>query len=166
MNIKKVLQRIKSLPDAHETLQLAFSYLDGMGVNRNLSKSFETFKLISDENDVAQNYMGYFYEKGIHVDQNHSLAFYWYNMSANQNNKLAKNNVGRCYEDGIGVSQNLTEAFKWYDQSDILYPTGEYTGKRAGILDIIIISIIYKIFYGSFILDIIIISIIYKIFYG
>ena len=68
-------------------------------------------------NSDAQNRIGYFYESGIGIELNLKNAFYWYQKSAENENKFAQYNLGRCYKDGIGVEKDEAKAFEWYEKS-------------------------------------------------
>ena len=64
--------------------------------------------------DIAQNDLGFCYEKGLGVTQDYYEAAKWYRKAAEQGNAYAQNNLGVCYAKGRGVTQDYTEAVKWY----------------------------------------------------
>ena len=67
--------------------------------------------------DVAQNDLGFCYDKGLGVTQDYAEAVKWYRKAAEQGNKKAQCNLGFCYEYGKGVTKSITEAVKWYRKS-------------------------------------------------
>ena len=60
---------------------------------------------------------GVFYKNGIGVEKNIEKSIYWYQKSAENENKFAQYNLGRCYKDGIGVEKDEAKAFEWYEKS-------------------------------------------------
>ena len=64
--------------------------------------------------DVAQNNLGYCYEKGLGVTQDYAEAVKWYRKAAEQGNRKAQFNLGVCYTLGRGVTKDYYEAVKWY----------------------------------------------------
>jgi TPR repeat protein len=51
---------------------------------------------------MAQNDLGFMYEKGRGVPQNDVKAVEWYSKAANQNDARGKTNLGFMYENGRG----------------------------------------------------------------
>ncbi len=66
------------------------------------------------ENALAQNNLGYCYEKGIVVDKDLNEAVRLYSLAAEKGNPSGQNNLGYCYKNGIGVEKNLKEAVRLY----------------------------------------------------
>ena len=64
--------------------------------------------------DIAQNDLGYCYDKGLGVTQDYFEAVKWYRKAAEQGHARAQYNLGVCYENGYGVTQDYYEAVKWY----------------------------------------------------
>ena len=64
--------------------------------------------------DIAQNDLGYCYDKGLGVTQDYFEAVKWYRKAAEQGHARAQHNLGVCYENGRGVTKSITEAVKWY----------------------------------------------------
>ena len=62
----------------------------------------------------AQYILGYMYDTGEGVPQNHTEAVRWYRMAAEQGLASAQVNLGVMYDTGEGVPENDTEAVRWY----------------------------------------------------
>lgn len=61
----------------------------------------------------AQYNLGYFYQQGIEVTRNDSIANLWLIRSANQGVKDAQFKVAYSYAVGRGIKQDYTQAFYW-----------------------------------------------------
>ena len=86
-----------------------------------IGKEIEAFSLckkLAMEGDIkAQANLGYFYAKGIGVDEDINEAFKWFMKSAKQGNADAQFNLGQCYLSGEGVEEDEEVAFKWFMKS-------------------------------------------------
>ena len=51
------------------------------------------------------------------VEQDYSVAFKWYRLSAEQDYSDAQLRLGVLYAEGLGVEQNLELAADWYRKS-------------------------------------------------
>ena len=71
-------------------------YYHAKGVERDYAKAMECFKK-SDGYKVAQDFLGYMYEKGLGVPPNDSIAEEWYLKSANQGYSAAQKSLGDFY---------------------------------------------------------------------
>lgn len=76
---------------------------------------------------VAQNSLGFMYDKGRGVLQDYDQAVYWFRMAAEQGFSEAQYNLGYMYDNGCGVPQDCVQAHIWYNlaaarsaQGDIL----------------------------------------------
>ena len=69
---------------------------------------------LDTSNKEAQNNLGWCYEKGYGVKQDHTEAVKWYRKAAEQGDAQAQFNLGWCYDNGYGVKQDYAEAVKWY----------------------------------------------------
>ena len=73
------------------------------------------WKPLAEQGDApAQFRLGFMYEKGNGVSQNHKTAAKWYRLAAIQGNAFAQSNLGQMYRKGRGVPQNNKTALKWY----------------------------------------------------
>ena len=79
--------------------QVGYFYLEGLGVERDLSKAFEWTKKAAGHGDWdAQYNLASFYEEGIGTQADLDLAKYWYQQAAAQNHTLA---LQKCRELGL-----------------------------------------------------------------
>ena len=78
--------------------------------------------LADQGNARAQHNLGFMYDKGEGVPQNHAEAVKWYRRAADQGDPRSQFNLGGMYSNGQGVPQDHAEAVKWYrraaDQGD------------------------------------------------
>jgi len=61
----------------------------------------------------AQAHLGFLYQYGRGVPQNHALAAYWYRRSAEQGNAIAQHLLGLMYDKGQGVFSDYVLAHMW-----------------------------------------------------
>jgi len=79
---------------------------------------FDTYKLAcSDENISICINLGYMYEKGQGIEQNHKQALHLYQKSCDANHSLGCSNLGYMYENGYGIEQNTSKALELYSVS-------------------------------------------------
>ena len=81
----------------------------------NLIKDKELLKDAESGETTAQNKLGWMYLKGENVDQDYSLALYWFRRSAENNDFIAQYNLGTMHDEG--VLENHKKAFEWYQKS-------------------------------------------------
>ncbi|CAI2172114.1 17575_t:CDS:2 [Funneliformis geosporum] len=81
--------------------------------------SFEMIKQRAEYCDckISQYILGGLYEKGEGTEVNYEKAFYWYEISANNDYEYAFIITGYLCEHGIGTKVNLGKAFYWYVRS-------------------------------------------------
>ena len=70
--------------------------------------------LAEQGNTLAQFSLGWLYEDGRGVTQDHKEAVKWYRKAAEQGFEDAQFNLGLMYSQGKGVLQDYKEALKWY----------------------------------------------------
>ncbi len=76
---------------------------------------FQTQANKENASGLAQNNLGYIYDKGIGVPQNHSEAARLFKLAADQGMALAQYNLGYFYQNGLGVvEQNYKEAARLF----------------------------------------------------
>jgi len=63
---------------------------------------------------LAQDALGYCYNRGKGVPEDKAEGVRWYLKAAEQGNAMAQCNLGQCYFNGDGVDKDRTEALKWY----------------------------------------------------
>ena len=61
----------------------------------------------------AQAYLGFMYQYGRGVPQNHGMAVYWYRRGAEQGNPTAQHLLGLMYDKGMGVPTDHVTAHIW-----------------------------------------------------
>ncbi|MGB9372221.1 MAG: tetratricopeptide repeat protein [Halobacteriota archaeon] len=58
--------------------------------------------------------IGWFFEKGLAVEQDYKQALHWYKKGAVVGEPHAMNNLGAMYESGLGVQKDQKKAEYWY----------------------------------------------------
>lgn len=118
------LQEVKSAPQSStrrpattSTPPQAGNVKDGFdALNR---KAYQTalkiFRPLAEQGDaLAQNNLGFMYNRGYGVLQDYAEAVKWYTKSAEQGCALGLAGLGDMYSRGWGVSQDYAEGYKWY----------------------------------------------------
>ena len=81
--------------------QVGYFYLEGLGVEKDLSKAFYWTQRAADHGDRDGQYnLASFYEEGIGVDTDMEKAKNWYKLSALQGHNLS---VEKCKELGVSI---------------------------------------------------------------
>ncbi len=70
--------------------------------------------LASNNNGIAQNYLGFMHSLGQGVEQSPSTAVKYYRRAAQKGVRSAQFNLALAYATGRGVQKNQTQAFEWY----------------------------------------------------
>lgn len=79
------------------------------------SIAMRSFRVDADQgNAMAQNNIGYLFERGLGVGQSYPEAMAWYRKAAEQKLPQAQFNIGTLYFYGYGVEKNLREAMTWF----------------------------------------------------
>ena len=73
----------------------------------------------------AQHDLGFMYDNGEGVAQDHSEAARWYRLAAEQGLAEAQNNLGVLYEDGESDTRDNVKALMWYSLAAARFPPGE-----------------------------------------
>lgn len=112
---------------AEGILMLAQCYLDGRGVDKNVSEGKRLLKgigTLADHGDIVAQYCrGLCYETGIDIETGDSCepnkveAVKWYRRSAERGFFKAQDELGSCYKFGFGVEKDVDVAVKWYRRS-------------------------------------------------
>jgi uncharacterized caspase-like protein len=79
------------------------------------AEALELFQQAAEEDPIAMNGLGVFYEKGRQVPLDYALARGWYEKAAARGNGTAMRNLGALYQRGLGVRKDKVAAKKWYD---------------------------------------------------
>ncbi len=81
--------------------ELGLKYEEGVHVKQSLSKAIELYSQSAElKYDIAQFKLGYCFELGKGVSQDYKLAFYYYDLAAQQGFMNAQNNIAVLYENG------------------------------------------------------------------
>jgi uncharacterized caspase-like protein len=112
------LQRGVELGDvsAMATLGLVYSLEPGRADD---ALAYGLFVKAADEDPVAMNSLGFFYETGRQVAQDYAAARSWYERAAARGNEVAMRNLGSLYERGAGVSKDLVLARSLYEKAAV-----------------------------------------------
>ncbi|MCX7098773.1 MAG: tetratricopeptide repeat protein [Methylococcales bacterium] len=101
---------------------LARMYWGGKGIKQNIGQSnyysclaFKWCYANKNEDDPEiWTDLGWMYQNGRGVDQDHKQAGYWYSKAAKQGDARAQSNLGRMYQHGQGVEQDENRALMCY----------------------------------------------------
>lgn len=74
----------------------------------------------------AQYEIGRFYNNGIHVEQNDSLALEWFKLAAKQNHAIANNACGVYYMNSTATDENFGLAFEYFQKGAALNYVSSY----------------------------------------
>ncbi|MFA0633129.1 tetratricopeptide repeat protein [Vibrio breoganii] len=100
-------------------LSEGYNYFNGQnGYGKDIEKAYIYWKKAANQgNAEAQTNLGWMYETGTGVIENHKEAVRWYEKAANQGNAEAQTSLGWMYETGTGVIENHKEAVRWYEKA-------------------------------------------------
>ena len=62
-------------------------------------------------------FLGYMYERGLHVQIDYNKAMLLFRQAADLGCPTAMNNIGTMFERGLGVKQDYKEAVNWYNKA-------------------------------------------------
>lgn len=103
---------------------------DGFTANNwgDYATALRLWRPIAEQGDaLAQNSLGFMYDKGRGVLQDYDQAVHWFRKAAEQGWSEAQYNIGYMYDNGYGVPQDCVQAHMWYNlaaarsaQGDIL----------------------------------------------
>lgn len=114
---EEVKEKVSKLVESGE------NYYLGRGVEKNNKEAFKNFvEAAKYDNEIAEAYLGLFYERGLAVEKDYDLANKWYKKSAVKGNSFAQYSLGCLYLNGIGVVIDYNKALIWFEKSS----EGEY----------------------------------------
>lgn len=107
-----------------------YSYLVGIGVEKDYAKAFECFQEAADYGiPEAITNLGYCYERGINVDIDYSRAVELYEKASELGDSSGMNNLGWCYEQGLGVEQSYERAYEYYYRASMKNNASAYENR-------------------------------------
>jgi len=96
--------------------QVAWCYLEGMSVTKNIDAARDLYLKAAERGSVTGAYQ-YAWILANVEPINYREAMTWYLKAAAQNYPKAKNNIGYMYEHGLGVRKDYPTAAQWYEQA-------------------------------------------------
>lgn len=104
--------------NAIASLNLGVLYLNGTGVEQNLSKStYWLEKAANNGNYLAYTFLGMIYFQGKLEKVDYEKAFEYYYKAAELQEPFAMHLLGYAFEKGQGVEQDINKAIYWYDKA-------------------------------------------------
>ncbi|RHZ54293.1 hypothetical protein Glove_428g58 [Diversispora epigaea] len=102
----------------HITL-LGYFYLDSIGTDEDLKKSFNCFLTASKKDyPIAQDFLADCYNFGLGTIKNEELSFQWYNKAYEGGSINAEYELGECYKSGFGSKErNVKVALEHFKNS-------------------------------------------------
>lgn len=102
-------------------LRAAHAGRDFFGVQKKALQTLET--LSAQDQPAACLYLGFLYEKGIHVPQDFHRAYQLYQQAAKKEFGIAYTRIGTLQEEGHGLSPDTAAALESYEKASLL---GDY----------------------------------------
>ena len=121
----KCYRKAAEKKDAEALYNLALLHMKGQGVKLDYKVSLDLLKEAATQPDTikvqnhkipndcvsdAEHALGLLYQQGMYVEENITMAVYWYERAVKHNNDSSANNLGLLYQRGIGVKQNFDKA--------------------------------------------------------
>jgi len=85
--------------------------------NANAQTTKQLIKKAQKGDPTAQMFLGLCYQEGKGIEQNDSLAVYWFRRSSNQGLSESQVLLGNCYRNGRGVEKDSIKAFELYENA-------------------------------------------------
>ena len=99
-------------------LVLGSLYLNGWGVEKDVNKALENYKMAAALGDeTAMNQIGFIYMGNDELEANPEQSFYWFNEAAKKGSDVGMFNLGWCYKNGIGIDADAEQAAEWFKKS-------------------------------------------------
>ena len=109
-------EKLASLNNEEAIYMLAGYYQE----RGNYVKAFSYLtRIVNTTNPTYLRKIGYFFEKGLGVDENKEKAFEFYLKSARLKDYISQYNVAICYLNGVGVEKDINTAFNYAYQSAV-----------------------------------------------
>lgn len=94
--------------DVNEQFELALLLTEGLDDQQ--KEAFSLFGLLADADHGAKNLLGWCYDEGCGVKQDHKKAFESYREAAELGHTTARYNLGLCYRFGKGTEKDEKKA--------------------------------------------------------
>lgn len=99
-------------------LVLGSLYLNGWGVEKDVNKALENYKMAAALGDeTAMNQIGIIYMGNDEFEANPEQSFYWFNEASKKGSDVGMFNLGCCYRDGFGIEVDIEKAAEWFKKS-------------------------------------------------
>lgn len=109
-------EKLASLGNEDAIYMLA-SHYQKMGNN---VKAFSYLtRIVNTSNPTYLRKIGYFFEKGLGVEEDTEKAFEYYLKSARLGDYISQYNIAICYLNGVGVEKDVSKAFNFTYQSAV-----------------------------------------------
>ncbi|SLN29701.1 caspase family protein [Oceanibacterium hippocampi] len=114
----KWYRRGAEINDASSQIHLADMYLEGWGVQRDLSEALRWLKPLAENSNVLAEYKtALIYQRGDNtIRRDPEEAQKWLLRAASHGSARAQNDLGWAYEQGDGVRQDMEKAASWYER--------------------------------------------------
>lgn len=114
-------------------LVLGSLYLNGWGIEKDVNKALENYKMAAALGDeTAMNQIGFIYMGNEGIDENPEQSFYWFNEASKKNSAVGMYNLGYCYKNGYGTETDIEQAAECFKKAaelgyvDAMCDLGEY----------------------------------------
>lgn len=109
-------EKLASLNNEDAVFLLANHYQE----KGNFVKAFSYLtRIVNTNNPDYLRKIGYFFEKGLGVEEDKEKAFEYYLKSARLGDYISQYNIAICYLNGVGVDKDLEKAFNFAYQSAV-----------------------------------------------
>jgi len=107
-----------------ESYMLGKIYLEGLGIDADIDKGIEYYKIASEthEGEKASMVLAKLYYDGEIVDRDIDEAIKWYERAVECGSWAAAKKLGDIYSTGDGVPVDEQKAQEWYDIEEMLEP--------------------------------------------
>jgi hypothetical protein len=121
-----IAEALKS--DVESAFNLARSYYEGDGVERNYRQAYRIWRWILQRPDLlddemlgeCQNRIGWLYYSGVDFPVDHQRALFWFRRAAKNNSASASFYCGLMYANGLGVRQNMKTSVTYFRRASEL----------------------------------------------
>lgn len=114
-------------------LVLGSLYLNGWGIEKDVNKALENYKMAAAYGDeTAMNQIGFIYMGDEGIEEDPKQSFYWFNEASKKGSDVGMFNLGCCYKNGFGIEADAEQAAEWFKKSaelgyvDAMCELGEY----------------------------------------